>query len=78
MLLSILVPFRMVGSAPGGCRKRAEQNDPAALEALLALVEPDERGDPMPPLRWTTKSVGTWLRNLRGGTRCRPRPWRDC
>ncbi len=25
--------------------------------ALLALVEPDERGDPMSPLRWTTKSA---------------------
>ena len=25
--------------------------------ALLALVEPDERGDPMSPLRWTTKST---------------------
>src|SRR6266511_2846811 len=23
----------------------------------LALVEPDERGDPMSPLRWTTKSL---------------------
>src|SRR3954449_6716752 len=30
--------------APGGGRKRAEQTDPAVLEALLALVEPDERG----------------------------------
>jgi hypothetical protein len=28
----------------------------------LALVEPDERGDPMSPLRWTTKS----LRHLAG------------
>ena len=25
--------------------------------ALLALVEPEERGDPMSPLRWTTKST---------------------
>ena len=25
--------------------------------ALLRLVEPDERGDPMSPLRWTTKSL---------------------
>ncbi|WP_234344725.1 ISAzo13 family transposase, partial [Streptomyces sp. NRRL B-3253] len=30
--------------------------------ALLALVEPDMRGDPMSPLRWTTKST----RNLAG------------
>jgi transposase len=43
--------------APGGGRKRAEQTDPAVLEALLALVEPDERGDPESPLRWTTKSL---------------------
>ncbi|WP_307628849.1 hypothetical protein [Streptomyces turgidiscabies] len=25
--------------------------------SLLALVERDERGDPMSPLRWTTKSL---------------------
>ena len=31
--------------------------DPGLLPALLALVEPDERGDPMSPLRWTTKSL---------------------
>jgi transposase len=46
--------------APGGGRKRAETNDPTVLESLLGLVEPDERGDPESPLRWTTKS----LRNL--------------
>lgn len=43
-----------------GGRKRAETNDPALLKTLLGLVEPDERGDPQSPLRWTTKS----LRNL--------------
>src|SRR2546421_11464780 len=32
--------------APGGGRKRAETTDPAVLESLLGLVEPDERGDP--------------------------------
>jgi hypothetical protein len=32
------------------------------VPALLALVEPDERGDPESPLRWTTKS----LRHLAG------------
>lgn len=45
---------------PGGGRKPAEQLDPGLVPALLALVEPDERGDPTSPLRWTTKS----LRNL--------------
>lgn len=45
---------------PGGGRKTAEEQDPSLVPALLMLVEPDERGDPMSPLRWTTKS----LRNL--------------
>ena len=27
------------------------------MPALLALVEPEERGDPVSPLRWTTKST---------------------
>jgi hypothetical protein len=39
---------------PGGGRKRAADLDPGLLPALLALVEPRERGDPMSPLRWTT------------------------
>jgi hypothetical protein len=43
--------------APGGGRRRAEAHDPAVLSALLGLVEPDERGDPESPLRWTTKSL---------------------
>jgi len=47
---------------PGGGRKRAADLDPGLVPALLALVEPDERGDPMSPLRWTTKST----RNLAG------------
>lgn len=43
--------------APGGGRKRVEENDPAALKVLLGLVESDERGDPESPLRWTTRSL---------------------
>jgi hypothetical protein len=42
---------------PGGGRKRLVELDPGLRPALLALVEPDERGDPMSPLRWTTKST---------------------
>jgi transposase len=42
---------------PGGGRKRAADADPGLRPALLALVEPQERGDPMSPLRWTTKST---------------------
>jgi hypothetical protein len=40
----------------GGGRKPLTQEDPALLEALDALVEPGSRGDPMSPLRWTSKS----------------------
>jgi transposase len=43
--------------ASGGGRKRVEEHDPQVTAALLALVEPDERGDPQSPLRWTTKSL---------------------
>ncbi|HEY3952684.1 MAG TPA: ISAzo13 family transposase [Streptosporangiaceae bacterium] len=42
---------------PGGGRKRAADVDPGLRPALLALVEPQERGDPMSPLRWTTMST---------------------
>src|SRR5512144_206154 len=41
----------------GGGRKRANEQDGELTAALLRLVEPDERGDPMSPLRWTTKSL---------------------
>ena len=46
----------------GGGRKAVTKTDPGVLAALLALVEPGSRGDPMSPLRWTTKS----LRHLAG------------
>ncbi|MEU9015940.1 ISAzo13 family transposase [Streptomyces sp. NPDC048479] len=42
---------------PGGGRRKAADVDPGLRSALLALVEPDVRGDPMSPLRWTTKST---------------------
>ncbi len=41
----------------GGGRRRVADLDPGLRPALLALVEPDMRGDPMSPLRWTTKSA---------------------
>jgi transposase len=47
---------------PGGGRKRVADLDAGLRPALLALVEPGSRGDPMSPLRWTTKST----RNLAG------------
>jgi DDE family transposase len=40
----------------GGGKKRVAQ-DPTLVADLLALVEPDARGDPMSPLRWTCKSL---------------------
>ncbi|MGH3505105.1 MAG: ISAzo13 family transposase [Nocardioidaceae bacterium] len=41
----------------GGGRKSAGELDSDLVPALLRLVEPDERGDPMSPLRWTVKSL---------------------
>ncbi len=43
--------------AVGGGRKSVAENDPEIIPELLSLVEPDERGDPESPLRWTTKSL---------------------
>ncbi|CAM5668992.1 ISAzo13 family transposase ISStsp1 [Streptomyces avidinii] len=49
---------------PGGGRKRVADLDPGLRPALLALVEPDVRGDPMSPLRWTVKSTRALAREL--------------
>jgi hypothetical protein len=50
---------------PGGGRKPLPETDPGLVPALLALVEPEERGDPESPLRWTGKSVRTLAGELR-------------
>jgi Rhodopirellula transposase DDE domain len=42
---------------PGGGRKPLVAKDPGLLPALLALVEPTARGDPMSALRWTCRSL---------------------
>jgi Rhodopirellula transposase DDE domain len=42
---------------PGGGPKRRTMTDPDLLAALDALVDPDTRGDPDSPLRWTCKST---------------------
>src|SRR5690348_1978592 len=42
---------------PGGGRKRLAETDPGLVPALLALVQPAERGDLESPLRWTTLST---------------------
>jgi hypothetical protein len=52
----------------GGGRKRLRERDPELEAALDALVDPDTRGDPMSPLRWTCKSTGQLALALtRGG-----------
>jgi len=42
---------------PGGGRKRLTETQPGLLAALEKLVDPVTRGDPMSPLRWTSKSM---------------------
>ena len=41
----------------GGGRKTLVASNPGLLGALLALVRPTERGDPVSPLRWTCLSL---------------------
>ena len=48
----------------GGGRKPAEQKYPRLAAVLEELVEPTTRGDPMQPLRWTTKSTRNLARAL--------------
>jgi hypothetical protein len=42
---------------PGGGPKRLVDRDPGLLAALDELLDPDTRGDPTSPLRWTCKST---------------------
>jgi hypothetical protein len=49
---------------PGGGGKQRVTQDATLVADLLALVEPDARGDPMSPLRWTCKSVSQLTRAL--------------
>jgi Rhodopirellula transposase DDE domain len=50
---------------PGGGRKKATEVDPDLLVVLDSLVEPESRGDPMSPLRWTAKSTRTLAAELK-------------
>ncbi|HEV2343477.1 MAG TPA: ISAzo13 family transposase, partial [Actinocrinis sp.] len=55
----------------GGGRRRAEELDPGLITTLDELVEPETRGDPQNPLRWTTKSLAHLVRELAArGHRC--------
>jgi hypothetical protein len=49
---------------PGAGRKGLAEKDPHLIEALEALIDPDTRGDPMSPLRWTCKSTRQLARLL--------------
>ena len=51
---------------PGGGRPSVTDLDGGVLPALEALVDPATRGDPMSPLRWTTKSTAHLAGELTG------------
>jgi hypothetical protein len=48
----------------GAGRKTLVEHDPQLVQALEALIDPDTRGDPMSPLRWTCKSTRQLARLL--------------
>jgi len=48
----------------GAGRPRAEVVDPSVRAALERLVEPESRGDPQSPLRWTCKSTRRLAKEL--------------
>jgi hypothetical protein len=49
---------------PGGGRKKITERDPLLASALERLIDPDTRGDPESPLRWTCKSTRTLAARL--------------
>ncbi len=49
---------------PGGGRKKVEQADPELRLRLKSIVEETTAGDPMSPLRWTSKSTRTIAEEL--------------
>ena len=49
----------------GGGRKPITETDPTLLCDLERLVDPESRGDPCQPLRWTAKSVRRLAEGLR-------------
>ena len=57
------VPSGRVRAAGAG-RPAVEDAQPGIEQALEGLVAPDTRGDPMSPLRWTTKSLAKLSKGL--------------
>jgi len=49
---------------PGAGRKKLTDHDPRLAGTLERLIEPDTRGDPETPLRWTCKSTRTLAAQL--------------
>jgi hypothetical protein len=49
---------------PGAGRKRIDVMDPHVRVSLERLVEPESRGDPQSPLRWTCKSTRRLAKEL--------------
>ena len=56
-------PVRRI-RASGGGRKKLIEKDDSLLRDLDALVDPVSRGDPMSPLRWTSKSTARLAEEL--------------
>jgi hypothetical protein len=50
--------------SPGGGRKKVEAADPKLSRKLRAIVEETTAGDPMSPLKWTSKSTRTIAEEL--------------
>jgi hypothetical protein len=49
----------------GGGRKSTVEKQPGVVAAIEGIVEPETRGDPMNPLKWTAKSVARITSELR-------------
>jgi hypothetical protein len=50
---------------PGGGRKRVTELEPAIVKAIETIVDSATRGDPMSPLKWTSKSLVKVSRELK-------------
>ena len=49
---------------PGGGRRKITEHDPRLTGAIERMIDPDTRGDPESPLRWTCKSTRTLAAQL--------------
>ena len=49
---------------PGGGRRKITEHDPRLTGAMERMIDPETRGDPESPLRWTCKSTRTLAAQL--------------